>query len=417
MSEDGISAYVLDESGNPQEIEGGAQVQQGADYWDEADERPGHHDDGSRMWRFLPQADPRSWGELTYIDEHIDEVKTLGWIEDNPEGNHWTVDEAIQAHETWAAVATEPYRTVVDDEGQVHVDPYVPVAERPAAAPMDLAAETVQAYSTPPAAPPAPPAQAVPAAPPTPPAPPTPAGPQWQRPEDRNPEGTGYGDVMDELRQRVPENDGRWTATQAAQAYGDQQFLDEQGITAAQDAAMRAGEASVGPDGVADVEGYNRAVAAGADLQNAYAATDSTRNRYQQSTDFRPSTPLDQQQREIAEQAQAAQAQAAADPASLGLGMTADQQRAYADAQEYAGRTGQQLDPAVPLNAEQQAWLDQVRQAELAQAETDSAAWQASEEGQRQAAAAERQSEFARTEQERVEASRLAAEQRMGRNG
>jgi hypothetical protein len=44
------------------------------------------------------------------------------------------------------------------------------------------------------------------------------------------------------------------------------------------------------------------------------------------------------------------------------------------------------------------------------------AAWQASEEGERAAAANERRAEFARTEQERVDASRPAVEQRMGRN-
>ena len=138
MSEDGISAYVLDESGNRQEIEAGADTQHGADDWDDVDERPGHHADGSRMWRFRPQADPRSWGDLTYIDNNIDEVKALGWIEDNPEGTFWTTEEAVQAYEAWAEQATEAYRTVIDENDQVHVDPYVPVAERPAAAPISV---------------------------------------------------------------------------------------------------------------------------------------------------------------------------------------------------------------------------------------------------------------------------------------
>jgi hypothetical protein len=340
MSEDGISAYVLDESGEKQAIEVGAQADQASDAWDEPEQRPGHHADGSRAWRFRPQADPRSWSDLTYIDNNLDEVKELGWIEDNPEGASWTTEEAVQAYERWAEEATAAYRTVVDDEDQAHADPYVPVAERPFTPPMAVAAVTAEAYARP----------AAPAAPKTIP--------------ELAPPAVSHGDVMDELRRRVPENDGRWTATQAAGFEQDAAFMNEQGIMAAQDRWAAAADGAVGPDGTMTPEAFNRMNDASADVAHATVDADTSRNRYQQTTGYDESAAAGMQHADIDEHARLAREQAAADPQSMGLGMTYEQQQARADVQEYMARSGQELDPAVPLNAEQRAWLEQVRQAE-----------------------------------------------------
>jgi hypothetical protein len=423
MSEfDGLTSYTMDDEGNRVEGEFAPALH---DEPEPAAPAAGHHPDGSRTWKFVDAADPRSWSDFEYIDNHIDEVKSLGWIEDNVEGYFWTTEGAVEAYELWAKAATENYRAVDFGDGEgVHIDPYVPVADRPQAEapahadPYALPENPVDFLESASAAVAA--SEHVPAAPP---APPAPAGPQWQRPEDRvdpgNPQfgGTNYADVMDELRQRNPENDGRWTASRAAAFEGDTAFSDEQGITAAQAAALQTSEGLIGADGVMTAEAYNRAVDADAGVSSAYAQADSTRNRYQQSTDYQPDTPLDEQQRQIDEQAARAREQAANDPASVGVNMTSDQQQAYAEAQEYAARTGQQIDPQTPLNAEQRAWLEQARESDLAQGQSAQTAWEASQEGQAARAAAERQAEFARTEQERVEASRQGAEERMGRNG
>jgi hypothetical protein len=283
----------------------------------------------------------------------------------------------------------------------------VPVAERAPQEPFEPAAWTAAAYEQ------GAPAEAVqggavPAAPPAPP------GPEWSRPLDRKEgEATGYHDVMDELRARVPENDGRWTATQAAQSYGDTQFLDEQGITAAQDRAHAAGDGVIGPDGAVSAQGYLDVTDATADAARARIHADTSSNRYQQSTDFRPEVSAEEQLRGVDEYQQAARDQVANDPQSLGIGMTDQQRSDYAEVQEYMGRTGQQLDPAVPLNAEQRSYLEQARAADQTEAARQQAEYESDPQYANDRAANERRAQFAQTEAERVEASRRRAEERM----
>jgi hypothetical protein len=408
MGDDDVvgEAYVLDDEGNRHTIDSELPEREAEEQQPAFDHGPGHHPDGSRTWRFVPAADPRSWGDLGYIDQHIDEVKNLGWIEDNPEGYHWTVDEAVQTYEAWAESATAAYRTVDYGDGQSETSAYVPVAERAPQEPFEPAAWTAAAYEQ------GGPAEAgqggaVPAAPPAPP------GPEWGRPLDRSEQGTGYHDVMDELRARVPENDGRWTATEAAQVYGDTQFMDEQGITAAQGRMSSAAGGMVAPDGTVSAQGYLDVTDASADADRARIQADTSRNRYQQSTDFQPEVSAEQQQRWVDESQQSTRDQVANDPQSLGIGMTDQQRTDYAEVQEYMARTGQQLDPAVPLNAEQRAYLEQTRAVDQAEAARQQADYEASPGYREDQAANERRAQFAQTEAERVEASRVRAEERM----
>lgn len=310
---------------------------------------PGFHPDGTRTWRFVPSADPRKWSDLEYIDNHLDEVKNLGWIEDNPQGEQWTVEEATKTYDEWEREATEMYRTVDYGDGP-ETFPHVPAEERAAQAEAQYAES--QAWR----------ADQEAAAAAAPPAPPMPAG---AAPAEPAAPAFTHGDVMDELRQRVPENDGRWTATQAAAFDNDTAFFDEQGITAAQARMSATADAAMAsPDGVVTQEGFNAVNEAGADVSRASIHADSTRNRYQQTTDYQPPVSEAEQMGAVDQDIAAAREQAARDPQSMGLEMTREQQQDYSDAADYAGRTGQDIDLHVPLNAEQRAWLEQARQAD-----------------------------------------------------
>ncbi len=354
-----------------------------------------HFPDGSRTWMYSPAARPSDWPS-DYVDANIEQVMTLGWVIPNEQGNFWTDAEAEAANAAYVEQMTAPYRvdpSVFDEmegaEGESVEQPYVQQYEQQP--------NTDSAY--------APEPSVVPPAPPQPPAAPG-ADYGWQRPADPNAAagGSGYGNVMDELRQRVPENDGRWSAEQAAAAYGDTQFAEESGINAADQRAYEASAAAVDPDGRTTAEGLLNANEAANDATRARLDAEAGPNRYQQTTD-RDTAQYDQTRRDLDEGSASLREQVASNPGQFGIGLSYD-------AQDYAARSGQQLQPGTELTAEQLAWLEQSRAADNAAGERMTEEFVASPEGQRQQAEAEAAQARYQAQQERFEESRERSEER-----
>lgn len=175
-----------------------------------------------------------------------------------------------------------------------------------------------------------------------------------------------YGDVLAELRRTVPENEGRWTASQAAAAYGEtEQFEAETGLAGASaqvsDAGQAIADASNSPEGVS-ADQVAASLRAGADYTAGLVDADTTRNRYQQSTEFTPAYDPVEAKDNIAQGLQANLDLLQQDPRAMGAG-TLDDQQAYSDEKEYAARTG---DEAALAPGYQSAGLSPAQQTELA---------------------------------------------------
>lgn len=343
------------------------------------------HPDGTRTWRYQPSALPSDWPE-DWVDENIEQVMTLGWIEPNEPGNSWTTAEATAANAAYVEQATANYRPD-------------PSFYDPAFAVDASAYDFTAAGDDAPAGPPAPPQ-----APPPPPAPD--AAGTWQRPDDPNAAtgGTSYGNVLDELRRTVPENDGRWTASQAAGVYGDQEYFEQDGIRQATD---RAGAAPRPDDeGRINAADYVAMAEAGADVGRAYNDAERNDTRYNQTTG-RDLSQYDEQDGMLDEGMAGLRNEVQADPGAFGIGLTYDEQ-------DYAARSGQTVQPGVGLSDEQRQWLEQVRANDLAEDQRRSDEFAASPEGQRQSAEAQAAYERETARQQRVEESRQAYTERTG---
>ena len=352
-----------------------------------------HFPDGSRTWMYSPAGKPSDW-PVDYVDENLAQVMSLGWVVPNEQGNHWTEAEAEAANATYIEESTAAYR--VDESAFADVEP-VSLGQYEQAEQEGDEAEHEQPGNDVPQ----PPQSSVPPAP----APPG-ADYGWQRPADPNAAagGTGYGNVMDELRQTVPENDGRWSAEQAAAAYGDTQFAEESGINAADQRAFDAANAAYDPEGRVSAEGLLSSTAAAADAARVRLDAEAGPNRYQQTTD-RDTSQYDESRRSLDESEAALREGVASNPGQFGIGLSYD-------AQEYAARSGQTLEPGTELNAEQLAWLQQVRAAESADAQQASETYAASPEGQRQQAENDAAQARYQGQEERFEQSRARAEGR-----
>ena len=209
---------------------------------------------------------------------------------------------------------------------------------------------------------------------------------------------------MDELRRTVPQNDGLWSAERAASAYGDTQFAEESGINAADQRAMDAANAAYGADGRVSAEGLLDAATAGNDATRARLAAEAAPNRYQQTTD-RDTTQYDQARADLDAAEASLREQVTSNPSQFGIGLSYD-------AQEYAARSGQTLEPGTELNAEQIAWLQQVRAADEAESLRQYEQFAASPEGQRQQAESDAASARYEAREERFQQSRARAEER-----
>ena len=154
----------------------------------------------------------------------------------------------------------------------------------------------------------------------------------------------GWDAVMGELRDKVSETSGRWTATQAA--LFDQRldpddsaaaaFFEETGLGPASDAGIAASNAlqdALNAGGSYSAEQYAAMVQTGADAQHAVLDADGTRNRYQQTTDFGDADMLAQMHDSLDDQTAAMLADAAADPSAHFIGMTPEEIEASAQAQ------------------------------------------------------------------------------------
>jgi hypothetical protein len=350
-----------------------------------------HFPDGSRTWMYSPAGKPSDW-PADYIDENLEQVMLLGWAVPNEQGNHWTESEAEAANAAYVEQMTAAYR----------VDPSV-FEEMEGAESESFEQQYEQQPSTESAYEPEP--SVVPPAPPQPPDAPG-ADYGWQRPADPNADagGTGYGNVMDELRQRVPENDGQWSAERAAAAYGDTQFAEESGINAADQRAYEAATASVDADGRLTAEGLVDANEAALDASRVRLDAEAAPNRYQQTTD-RDTSQYDQDRRDLDDASASLREQVTSNPGQFGVGLSFD-------AQDYAARSGQTLEPGTELNAEQLAWLEQVRAADAAETQRQSEEFASTPEGQRQQAEGEAAQARYQAQQERFEESRTRSEER-----
>ena len=165
----------------------------------------------------------------------------------------------------------------------------------------------------------------------------------------------GYDDVMAELRARTPENDGRWTASQAASVYGEtEQFEADAGVAEARERMQSPDETAAGQ------------LQASADYMRGVVDADSTRNRYQQTTDFDRGADAAEQKAQIdaSVAGQADQMQPGRDYAG--------QMTEAADVSDYGRLTGDatMADPdyqSAGLSPQQQQDLQGLREGEMGQ--------------------------------------------------